>query len=403
MDTTDPVIVFVLAGRRPNMELQIPLMKDVLTRHPNVEYHVWNLARTPADRAWLPTVEGERITVFNDLNWCDRFDGTGFGYAPVYGYYTQPQFSGHRFVKIDDDVVFLASRRFGPFVDAITPGRVLSANVVNNGANTALIPGMWERFAALGCPLLDVHVSNAYAQAAHGLFLGGWRPLLTRPLAVTPTRDWVSINMVGYDWATACELSARIGAPQPARIADRDMREWGRRIGDEGIVNTMDRAVLSGFTACHLTFQPQRVTNAQADAWRAGYRRVVDAYLAGEPDDGWDGPVGLNAVSYAYPRARGDSNTVKRVDWRRAYRGPGWTRRRMLRAIAPGAARAVNAAAEPELAELFRWVMACEHHRAAAAFMTAWTRTGPTGQRALILASWPDADTTWGEVVSDRI
>lgn len=39
------VILFVFAGRRPNMELQLPFARRILEEHPNTEYHVWNLAR----------------------------------------------------------------------------------------------------------------------------------------------------------------------------------------------------------------------------------------------------------------------------------------------------------------------------------------------------------------------
>ncbi|OTR07280.1 hypothetical protein B9M83_09230, partial [Mycobacteroides abscessus] len=57
------VILFVFAGRKANMELQVPYIKRILAEHPNVEYHVWNLARDPKDAEYLQTITGERITV----------------------------------------------------------------------------------------------------------------------------------------------------------------------------------------------------------------------------------------------------------------------------------------------------------------------------------------------------
>ena len=70
------VILFVFAGRKQNMELQLPLVRRIITEHPNVQYHVWNLSRNDDDNHYLRAIEGERITVLNDY----------FGIAPWLGF-----------------------------------------------------------------------------------------------------------------------------------------------------------------------------------------------------------------------------------------------------------------------------------------------------------------------------
>lgn len=124
------VILFVFAGRKQNMELQLPLVRRIITEHPNVQYHVWNLSRNDDDNLYLRAIEGERITVLNDY----------FGIAPwlgmnaVYRHYAHnPKYRDHLFVKVDDDVVFIETGRFGEFVDAVNGNR---ASVVTAKSST---------------------------------------------------------------------------------------------------------------------------------------------------------------------------------------------------------------------------------------------------------------------------
>lgn len=68
-------VVFVFAGRRANMELQLPFIRRILDAHPDVEYHVWDCAIEESDHEWLKTITGERITVWDDFYdppqwWC---------------------------------------------------------------------------------------------------------------------------------------------------------------------------------------------------------------------------------------------------------------------------------------------------------------------------------------------
>ena len=255
------------------MELQLPLVRRILDEHPNVEYHVWNLARNDEDRAYVDTISGNRITVFsageNEHN-------------AVYRHYSQPEFKGHLFVKIDDDIVFLETARFGAFVAAIDKhrGKLVLANIINNGACTPVTPEIWEGFRALDIPLLDIHMSIEFADMAHGHLLNNANKVLGKTIKLIPTEDWTSINLVGYDHATLCHILATIGTDHPEYIGGRPILAWGPTFGDEGVCQVLPRIIMKGFTAAHLTFNTQQPGEEMLAKWREGYRELGERYLA---------------------------------------------------------------------------------------------------------------------------
>ena len=273
------VILFVFAGRKQNMELQLPLVRRIITEHPNVQYHVWNLSRNDDDNHYLRAIEGERITVLNDY----------FGIAPwlgfnaVYRHYAHnPKYRDHLFVKVDDDVVFIETGRFGEFVDAVNGNRasVVTAKVVNNGACTPTEPGLWSGFEALSLPLLDVHLSGEYAVMSHTYMFKHWREMVGQPVKLIKTRDWLSINTIGYDWRMVRKIARRVGTPSPGDIAGRSFTPR-IKIGDEGMVNMLPRLILQGFLTAHLSFGPQHahLTDAQLSLWRKRYAAIGQQYL----------------------------------------------------------------------------------------------------------------------------
>lgn len=271
-----PTIFFMFAGRRGNLEINLPLIRRVLDDNPNVEFHLWNLARVPSDTKYIDSISGERIVP------CRLTGRAGYRYmSHVWRHYADPQFAGRRFVKIDDDVVFLEAERFGSFLDAIegNPDVVVSANTVNNGACTPLNPELWKGFTDLNIPLLDVHESNAYAEMAHEYFLEHWLEMLEQPVNVTQTEDWLSINLIGMHWPMLCNITEKIGTRSPRLIAGRS---WAPadRVGDEGAVNMFPRAVVQGFTVSHLGFGPQNLTDQQEGDWRRRYAEIAQKYLA---------------------------------------------------------------------------------------------------------------------------
>jgi hypothetical protein len=325
------VILFVFAGRQPNMELQLPLVRRILDEHPNVDYHVWNFARNDSDREYLKTIHGDRITVFNGTGEGLRTtvgglvlspDGfaspapTGVGvqfgageHNAAYNYYSQPEFRDHLFVKLDDDIVFLETGRFGKFVDAINThrGRTVVANIINNGACTPVEPGIWEGFLKLGMPLLDIHVGGEFPEMAHNYFFDHYTEILGQPIKLIPSEDWLSINMVGYDWPTLGHVLATIGQPHPSHLAGRPMDGWGEVFGDEGTFQLRPRIIMKGFTAAHLAYGPQIQSEAQLTRWRDNYRRIGTHYLDSEMSrtrEGEDHLPDLSGVSCGYVGVR---------------------------------------------------------------------------------------------------
>lgn len=271
-----PVTLFMFAGRQGNLEVNLPLIRRILDENPGVQCDIWNLARDRADGEYLNTIAGDRIRVIHTFA-----PGTRRMYK-VWQHYAQPRYRDHLFVKIDDDVVFIQTEKFGEFVDAIeaNPDRVLSAEVVNNGACTAFSQYLWQGFLGLDIPLLDVHESNEYAQISHNFMIDNWRKLVGRPTSIVDIETWLSINFIGLDHSMLAKLAAQIGRRAPARIADRT---WGPRdrIGDEGAANMFPRAVMAGFTVGHLGFGPQKLTEPQEGKWRADYAEIGREYLRG--------------------------------------------------------------------------------------------------------------------------
>jgi hypothetical protein len=317
------VIVFCLAGRRANMELQIPMMRRVVDEHPNVVYHIWNLARQDSDNIWLRKIIGKRTTVVNSF----------YGPKPsikindVYRHYARPNYENCLFVKMDDDVVFMETGRFGAFIDTIenSPEAMTSAKVINNGACTRQEPALFDivrrtrvrvpiqhhtyrvqnRFVkpdkiltrATTLPLLDVHLSLDYARRVHAYALSHFDELLNQPLEVIPTQDWLSINMIGFNHDMMKTLASEVGKPSPREVAGRLMGP--ARIGDEGVVNMLPRNILSGFTAVHLSFgvQHQQAAEREWDSLRARYANRGRYYLLRTAESYGDIPCSEQSLS----------------------------------------------------------------------------------------------------------
>lgn len=271
-------ILFAFYGRRANMDAQLPFLRRITAEHPDVDVHLWNLCRNPHDADHLHTISGNRITVrddhYNPENWWASLD-------EVWRHYTADTYRDHLFVKIDDDVPFIDTRRFADFLTAIeaNPTTIISADVINNGACTHLHPDLWDAFRQLGIPLLGVHESNSYAQAAHRYAHTHLADVLGRPVELVPTSEWLSINLIGLNHRMLSLVARTLGTSSPAHISGRD---WPPTfpLGDEGAVNMFRRAILKGFTACHLTFGPQNCTDEQQAEWLSEYAKIGKNYLA---------------------------------------------------------------------------------------------------------------------------
>lgn len=253
----------------------MPFIRHILDEHPNVTFESWNFTRNPSDFAYIQNLEGDRIRVRNELH------GDGLPrWGDVFRHYSKPEFRDTVFVKIDDDVAFLETARFGDFVQAVedNPGTIVSAETINNGASTPLNPDLWAGFKKLDIPLLDAHLSNAYAEMAHEYFFVNWARTIGQRVQTIPTDDWVSINAIGLDHTAITFVGNREGTESPAHIAGRDWRP-GQILGDEGACNMLPRVILKGFLAGHLTFGPQAPDDEQLERWRRWYAEIGQRYL----------------------------------------------------------------------------------------------------------------------------
>ena len=274
------VILFVFAGRRANMELQLPYIERILAENPQVEYHVWDLARWDNDSKFLRSIQTPRTQVRTE------FAKLIPGFDHVYRHYCHPQYNDAVFVKLDDDIVFLQTERFGDFVRAVQdhPHGVMSAHVINNGACASVEPALFAQFSRLGISRLDVHTSAAFASLSHNYFFRHYPRILDVPVEVlAPTPEWLSINVIGYTWEMGRRIAALTGTAYGTKRNPRIVAGRAQTIlGDEGAVNTLTRHVVNGFTACHLTFGPQDPGNTQLQRWRQRYAQMAEYALARE-------------------------------------------------------------------------------------------------------------------------
>lgn len=278
--------MFCFAGRRENMELQVPLMRRILQENPDTQYHIWDLARNSEDSAYLHTISGPRILIK------DLYRGSGKPWQhfnDVYKHYSARCYQDCLFVKLDDDVVFIETDRFSKFVNTIDANRgtLLTAQVINNGACTPTNAGLWAGFEALApLPLLDVHLNAEYALMSHDYLFDHYGELIGQPVKLVPLIDWLSINLIGYDYEMAVRIATQVGTRSPTNIAGRQFPSTHRLrpalLGDEGMANTLPRAMLQGFLAGHLNFGPQadKMTDQQLAELRQQYAAIGQRYLA---------------------------------------------------------------------------------------------------------------------------
>lgn len=273
------VVIFCFGGRRPNLELQFPFIHRILDDYPQTEYHLWNLANDPDDAEWIrSTLPTQRFRVVNTLAGSSPW----LRFNDVYRYYAQDQYANTHFVKLDDDVVFLETGRFQLLLNAIhnTPSSFVTAKVVNNGACTPTWPGIFSLFRGNRTPLLDVHQDQHYADYSHRYFFDHWAQMTSEAPKLIPTRDWLSINLIGYQWALGRKMTDQLGQPAPREIAGRHFKARDL-IGDEGAVNLFPRMICQGFTACHLYFGPQLKQSGEHQfvPYRQRYAEIGRKYL----------------------------------------------------------------------------------------------------------------------------
>jgi len=125
------VIATTFAGRRDRMSLLVDYVVAAIDAGIVTEYHVWDYARTGEDRRWLRDLPSRHpaIRLLVPATHHAR-------YRAYYRHYRREDHDGSVFLKLDDDIVFLALDRLAAFVDfrvAHPEYFLLSASVVNNG------------------------------------------------------------------------------------------------------------------------------------------------------------------------------------------------------------------------------------------------------------------------------
>lgn len=272
----NPVKMFVFAGRKANLEIQLPYVRRILDENENVSFDVWNLTRNDEDDEFVRAISGERISVMNNFAGMEPH----LGWNRVYDYYTSMKFRDHLMVKADDDVVFIHTDRFKDFISAArnNPDKVISAQVINNGACTELEPALQAGFEALNIPLLDVHEYASYGSMCHDWFFHNWQDLISAETKLVPCNSWCSINLICYSYNMGRQISAQLGRRSPKHIAGRDFGPR-QKLGDEGMVNMLPIKILKGFYAGHLTFGPQKFTDEAITRHRSQYAEIAKHYL----------------------------------------------------------------------------------------------------------------------------
>ena len=267
-------ILFAFWGRKTCVERQLPFVRRILEENPDATFEGWNLARNPVDAEYLRSLSDE---------FCIREDFYQHhdGWNAVWKHYAaQP--SDAVYIKFDDDIAFIETDRIGEFAQAVRdhPGEIISAQVVNNGASLPTFPELYAEFSRLNIPLLDVHLSNRFAEMSHAWFFEHWAELVGQPVETVPEETWCSINFIGMDHQALSHIAKWVGQPSPAQIADR---LWGPGsvCGDEGAANLLPRKIVKGMVVGHVSFGPQELTPTQWGEWLTLYESIGSRYLEG--------------------------------------------------------------------------------------------------------------------------
>ena len=145
IDYNGKTVFFIFGGRKDRMFL---LMKyvEVLLNQKQIDYvHIWNFTKNKNDYEYLKSLEdkSKNIFVFSLKNFVKLSDKTSWEnylyYAALIYYKTVSQFQNTNFVKCDDDIIYMDTKRFSHFlnkvkkIDPDSEYYMVSANVVNNG------------------------------------------------------------------------------------------------------------------------------------------------------------------------------------------------------------------------------------------------------------------------------
>lgn len=299
------LILFIFAGRRENMMVQKPYLDRILRTYPEAELHLWDLTRNPGDAKYLDTLEGAhkgRVRVLRHLHpghpircgYPRGYEGKRpRGYPrcecvrhkppyekPYQWYAEQEEYEGTVYVKMDDDVLFLETRRFDDLLAPVVfhPNRIVSANVINNVVCAKYQPDAQEtaNWFMVGDPASSkndrrwwaLHTDPDFARWCHDKFLAQATSVRQPTYVRTRPGEAVSINCIAFSHQTMKRLATSF-VHEPT-------------LGDEGAVDRMLPWICTSFHAAHLTFGPQdtAMSEAELSLLRKQYGELAKGYLS---------------------------------------------------------------------------------------------------------------------------
>lgn len=279
------IVFFIFAGRKANMEIQRPYIERLLGEYPKSELHLWDLTREESDQIYLRqwAASHERIAFVAGLHpghpieCAGDWRGPGHRrcqcikhkppYEDPYRYYRDNPVRGGGadytdatvFVKLDDDVLWMDTDRFGEVLSFLEthPAQIASANVINNVVCAKYEPSLREQvLACFAIPSTNpnwdrtwwaLHTSAVFALLSHRwaaeMFELGFRPDDREPVQ-TRFGEAVSINFVAMKYPMLCAA------------ADR-MDDVENPMGDEGTIDSFLPWIIPNFRVAHLSFGPQ--------------------------------------------------------------------------------------------------------------------------------------------------
>lgn len=198
------VTAITFAGRRDRMHLLLQLITKAIDVAKIIDqWHIWDYSRTPADEAWLKSLDNNStIRVFTP--------STKVRFGDCYKYYTTDNANvkdNDVFIKLDDDIVYFEVDKLASFIQfrkAHAHFFIVSANIINNPlcASIQAAAGVWDNESIPN--LKNLHTSAAAAHAMHQLFLDN--PACTQTdtlqgigaIILSPPDHRLNINLVSW-------------------------------------------------------------------------------------------------------------------------------------------------------------------------------------------------------------
>jgi glycosyltransferase involved in cell wall biosynthesis len=225
------VIATTFAGRQDRMEVLLGYVVNALKAGIIHEYHVWDYARSSADRVWLKTLPMRHpaIKLYSPATGAGR-------YGDYYRHYRPEEHINTVFIKMDDDIVYMDLVRLPEFISfriAHPEYFLVSANVINNGVCAwfqqqhgvipkSLMDLSYPEQGLCGVLWEDGHL----AEQLHNFFLDAPQKFSLPGSEIAPDR--LSINFVSY-LGSDLNVISKIGNDDEDDLSVLLPRQLGRK------------------------------------------------------------------------------------------------------------------------------------------------------------------------------